>query len=50
MWTEVRNRIVVDMEYEASSAAKEQLFQEIAQNYQIVFDRTVREFLQAVEE
>jgi hypothetical protein len=46
-WTEVASRVIADMEYEASQAAKEQLYQEIVQNYQIVLDRQVREALES---
>lgn len=49
-WTEVSARVLADMEYEARRAAKEQLFQEIAQSYQIVFDGPVRELLEATNE
>ena len=45
-WTEVRGRIVTDMEYEARNAAQEQLFQEIAQQYQVVFDSEVRALME----
>jgi hypothetical protein len=44
---EVITRIIGDMEYEARSAAREQLYQEIAQSYQIVLDGPVRELLEA---
>jgi len=44
-WTEVAPRVVADMEYEANQAAKEQLYQEIVQNYQIVLDRQVHQVL-----
>jgi hypothetical protein len=47
---EVSARIIGDMEYEARSAAKEQLYQEIAQNYQIMLDRPVRDLLEAAAE
>ena len=47
---EVSARIVGDMEYEARNAAKEQLYQEIAQNYQVMLDRPVREVLEAAAE
>jgi hypothetical protein len=47
---EVSARIVGDMEYEARTAAKEQLYQEIAQNYQIMLDRPVRDLLEAAVE
>ena len=47
---EVAARIVGDMEYEARTAAKEQLYQEIAQNYQIMLDRPVRDLLETTAE
>ena len=47
---EVAARIIGDMEYEARTAAKEQLYQEIAQNYQIMLDRPVRDVLEAAAE
>ena len=47
---EVSARIIGDMEYEARAAAKEQLYQEIAQSYQIMLDRPVRDVLEAAAE
>ncbi len=47
---EVSARIMGDMEYEARTAAQEQLYQEIAQNYQIMLDRPVRDVLEAAAE
>jgi hypothetical protein len=47
---EVSARIIGDMEYEARTAAKEQLYQEIAQNYQIMLDRPVRDLLEVAAE
>jgi hypothetical protein len=41
----VRSRVVTDMEYEARTAAREQLYQEIAQGYQLLLDPEVRELL-----
>jgi hypothetical protein len=49
-WTEVRSRVVTDMEYEARNAAKEQLFQEIAQQYQVIFDNDVRALVEGANE
>lgn len=46
---EVAGQVVADMQYEARSAAREQLYQEIAQNYQILVDRDVNEMLESVE-
>lgn len=48
-WNEVRSRVLADMEFEASTAAREQLFQEIAQNYRVVFDSEVKRFLDTVD-
>ena len=47
---EVSARVIGDMEYEARSASKEQLYQEIAQTYQIMLDKPVREVLEAAAE
>ena len=47
---EVSARVIGDMEYEARSAAKEQLYQEIAQTYQIMLDGPVREAMEAAAE
>jgi parvulin-like peptidyl-prolyl isomerase len=49
-WTEVRSRVVTDMEYEARNAAQEQLFQEIAQQYQVVFDDEVRGLMESAQQ
>ena len=46
-WTEVRGQVVTDLEYEARNAAKEQMFQEIAQQYRIVFDDDVRALMES---
>jgi hypothetical protein len=46
-WTEVRDQVVTDMEYEARNAAKEQMFQEIAQQYRIVFDDDVKGLMES---
>lgn len=47
-WSEVRSRVATDMQYEAGNAAKEQLFQEIAQQYQVLFDNNVRALMESV--
>lgn len=47
-WSEVRSRVATDMQYEAGNAGKEQLFQEIAQQYQVLFDNNVRALLESV--
>jgi len=49
-WREVAARVVGDMEYEARNASKEQLYQEIAQNYQVVMDAEVRDLLESASE
>jgi len=49
-WREVAARVVSDMEYEARNASKEQLYQEIAQNYQVVMDAEVRGLLESASE
>jgi len=46
-WTEVRASVLRDMEYEASNAGKEQLYQEIAQGYRIVTDAEVAALLES---
>jgi len=47
---EVSGRVLSDMEYEAGRAAREQLYQEIVQGYQVVLDRPVRDLLEAAVE
>lgn len=49
-WTEVRAMVVRDMEYEARNATREQLYQEIAQSYQIVTDSQVAQVLESATE
>jgi peptidyl-prolyl cis-trans isomerase C len=46
-WREVGARVINDMEFEARASSKDQLYQEIAQNYEIVFDSQVRDFLES---
>lgn len=46
-WTEVRRQLLTDMAYEANNAAKDQLFQEISQGYQVLLDDNVRRVLEA---
>jgi parvulin-like peptidyl-prolyl isomerase len=48
-WREVAGRIINDMEFEARAAARDQLYQEIAQNYEVVLDGQVRDFLESAE-
>jgi len=48
-WREVRPRVVADMEFEARASSRDQLYQEIGQNYEIVFDTQVRDLLNPVE-
>ncbi|MEJ2580074.1 MAG: peptidylprolyl isomerase [Acidobacteriota bacterium] len=48
-WTEVSGRIINDMEFEARNSAKDQLYQEIAQKYEVVLDGTAREVLESTE-
>jgi hypothetical protein len=48
-WREVAGRVVNDIEFEARAAARDQLYQEIAQNYEVVLDRQVRGFLESAE-
>ncbi len=48
-WREVSGRVIGDMEFEAKASSRDQLYQEIAQNYEIVFDGQVRELLDSAE-
>jgi len=48
-WREVAGRVISDLEFEAKASARDQLYQEIAQNYEIVLDRQVRNFLESGE-
>ncbi|MCJ7755963.1 MAG: peptidylprolyl isomerase, partial [Thermoanaerobaculales bacterium] len=48
-WREVKGRVVSDMEFEAKASSRDQLYQEIAQTYEIVFDSQVRDLLSASE-
>jgi hypothetical protein len=48
-WREVSSRVINDMEFEARTAARDQLYQEIAQNYEVVLDGQVRDFLEPAE-
>lgn len=48
-WTEVGRRIVSDMEFEAKNASRDQLYQEIAQIYEIMLDGSARDVLETVE-
>jgi hypothetical protein len=49
-WRNVAPRVINDMEFEARTASREQLYQEIVQNYQIMLDRRVRELLESAAE
>ena len=46
-WREVAGRVISDMEFEAKAAARDQLYQEIAQNYEVFLDNEVRDFLES---
>jgi hypothetical protein len=46
-WREVAGRVIGDMEFEAKAAARDQLYQEIAQNYEVFLDNEVRSFLES---
>jgi hypothetical protein len=48
-WREVGGRVISDMEFEAKAATRDQLYQEIAQNYEVVLDGQVRGFLESAE-
>lgn len=49
-WTDVKAIVARDMEYEAVTASKEQLYQEIAQSYRIVTDAEVARLLESTAE
>jgi parvulin-like peptidyl-prolyl isomerase len=46
-WREVGGRVISDIEFEAKAAARDQLYQEIAQNYEVFLDSEVRAFLES---
>jgi len=46
----VKQRVRTDMEFEARNAAKEQLYQEVLRQYQVVLDDDVHAILEAAEE
>ena len=46
-WREVAGRVISDMEFEAKASSKDQLYQEIAQNYEVFLDSEVRAFLES---
>ena len=48
-WREVAGRVVSDMEFEAKASSRDQLYQEIAQNYEVVLDGEVRNLLEIAE-
>ena len=48
-WREVAGRVISDLEFEAKASARDQLYQEIAQSYEVVLDGQVRSFLESVE-
>ena len=48
-WREVAGRVIGDMEFESKASAKDQLYQEIAQNYEVFLDGEVRAFLESAE-
>jgi hypothetical protein len=45
-WTEVRDRVTSDMQYEGSKAAEDQLYAEILPRYQIVYSEGVIELME----
>ena len=45
-WTEVRDRIVTDMQFEGRKAAEDQLYAEILPRYQVVFSEDVGRLLE----
>jgi peptidyl-prolyl cis-trans isomerase C len=48
-WTEVRARVANDLEFEAKTSANDQLYQEIAQTYEIVLEGSAQRLLESVE-
>jgi parvulin-like peptidyl-prolyl isomerase len=46
-WREVGGRVISDIEFEAKATARDQLYQEIAQNYEVFLDSEVRAFLES---
>ena len=46
-WREVASRVISDLEFEAKAAARDQLYQEIAQTYEVLLDNVVRTFLES---
>ena len=46
-WREVAGRVTNDMEFETKASARDQLYQEIAQNYEVLLDSEVRAFLES---
>jgi hypothetical protein len=46
----VKERVRTDMEFEARNAAKEQLYQEVLRQYQVVLDEDVHAILEATKE
>ena len=45
-WTDVRHKLITDMQFEARKAAEDQLYAEIAPRYQIVYDDAVASVLE----
>ena len=45
-WTEVRYKLLTDMQYDAGMAAEDQLYAEITSRYQIIYDETVANLLE----
>ena len=49
-WTEVKKQIHADMVYEARKAAEDQFYQEVAAQYQVVYDQAIAELLEGEQE
>jgi hypothetical protein len=49
-WTEVRDRITTDMQYEGRQAAEDQFYAEVLPRYQVVYDERVVEVLEGPAE
>lgn len=49
VWSEVSRRIVSDMEFEARNSARDQLYQEIAQTYEVMLNGSARSVMESAE-
>jgi hypothetical protein len=49
-WTEVKKEVHTDMMFEARKAAEDSFYQEVAAQYQVVYDKAVAELLEGEKE